>query len=92
MIRDLRQRIETVDRRKHLAAFLGQQGLGGTTYGLAVVHDENLQSVETSSCVIRHRISPCSPGMRQALIRVPFFPVAPASTGRYARENGLVPY
>jgi hypothetical protein len=58
MIRDLGQRIKAVDRRKYLATFFGQQGLGGSANGFAVVDYKYLESTEGPGRITGHRISP----------------------------------
>ena len=61
MVGDLGERIEAVDRREDLAAFLGQERLGGTADGLAVVDDQDLQSLSfdlpSNTCCV----SPATP-------------------------------
>src|SRR5262245_15110740 len=46
VVGDLRQRVETVDGRENLAAFLGQQRLRRAADRLAVVDDEHFQPVQ----------------------------------------------
>jgi hypothetical protein len=43
IVGDFRQCIETVDRREHLATFLGQQSFSSPTNGLAIVNYKNLE-------------------------------------------------
>ncbi len=46
MVGDLRQRIESIDRREHLAPFLREEGLGGPADGLAVVDHQDLEALK----------------------------------------------
>src|ERR1700743_1262864 len=46
MVRDLGQRIETIDGGEHFAAFLGEKGFGSPANGLAVIDHENLEARE----------------------------------------------
>jgi len=45
MIGNLGKRIESVDGREDLAAFLGQQRFGGAADGFAVIDHQDFQSV-----------------------------------------------
>src|SRR5580698_8649812 len=45
MISDLGQRIETIDRRKDLATLLGEQRLRRATDALAVIDDQDFESL-----------------------------------------------
>jgi hypothetical protein len=57
VVRDLGQRVETIDRGEDFAAFLGQQCFGGATNGLAIVDDQDLETREPRlvRCQIFHR-------------------------------------
>ena len=46
MVRDLRERIESVDGGEYLAPLLGEQRFGGTADRFAVVDDQHLQALE----------------------------------------------
>ena len=55
VVGDLRERIETIDRGEDFAAFLREQGFCGLSNGLAVVDDEDFQTLEMWVRVV-HRV------------------------------------
>ena len=62
VVGDLRQRVEAVHGREHLAALLGEQRLGRPADGLAVVDDQHLQARQPgpagAGCGIFHALEP----------------------------------
>ncbi len=52
MVGYLRQRVESIDCCEYVTTFFGQQRFCGTTYRLAVIHNEDLEPIQTSRCII----------------------------------------
>ncbi len=52
MVGDLGKGIEAVNRREHLAAFLGEQRFRRPPDGFTVVHDQNFETAQTPRSII----------------------------------------